>query len=138
MLVVQKSRRAALPTISVVILLNLIEQWLQGRGSRDVEILFKDVKQQLSWKKAPRAAALASVADLFLLLADVAPNGALPPAKLVTALQEAHKKEPVNFTSRPIMEWSEQMGGLIRMAFTKFVELTKEPQKTRTLSQALV
>ena len=64
MFVVQKSRRAALPTISVVILLSLIEQWLQGRGSRDVEILLRDVKQQLSWKKAPRAGPLAGVADL--------------------------------------------------------------------------
>ena len=92
MLVVERCCRAAYRTISVVVLLNRVEKWLAGRGSRDVEFLFKDVKQQLSWKKAPRAMALANVADLYALFADVAPNAALPPIKLATALQAADKK----------------------------------------------
>ena len=89
-------------------------------------------------RRLPGQRPLPTWLTFYALLAYVAPNADLPPTKLATALQEAHKKDPVNFTSKPIVEWSEQMGGLIRMAFSKFVDRTSEPQRTRTWNASVV
>jgi hypothetical protein len=88
------------------------------------------------WKKAPHPTSLASCCDLYLQLLPVAPNGSISPTKLHLALTALHNKSAVNFTGREMVAWSDDMGALIRMGFTKLVESVPEPHRSRVLVKA--
>ena len=132
----RRVRRAASPLISVGKLVEVLERWFEMRGTRDVTQLLSQIATGLSWKSRPKAAPLSSISDLLEMLADLAPNGALPPSKLATALRMAHGNKAVNYTGTALEQWADNTGGLIRMAFGKMPLLLEDPQRTRTLTQA--
>ncbi len=85
-----KRRLTADPDMSVADIMECFEKWFGKRGSRDVSGMLEVAKQTSSWKTAPSAAVLDGVNDLFVELAQKAPNTALAPTKVILALKLLH------------------------------------------------
>lgn len=132
----RRQRRSASVTISVAMLLDCLEDWMSARGSRDIGSMLAPVAEGMTFKTRPRAAPLAAVADLASRLAAVAANGAVPPTKMSSALRVAHQAKACNYSGLQIEVWAENMGSIIRLMLSKFMELKAEPQYTRTMTKA--
>ena len=82
--------------------------------------LLAPMRKTVTWKTAPLAIPLAMFAPLYEKLAELSPQGILPPKKTTLALLAIHNKKPVNFTSRANADWADDMSSLIRAAFSKY------------------
>ena len=112
-------RRAPDAMISLAALLEALERWAVARGSRDVNTLLRPA-QRVTWKTAPQAEVLAAVADLFVGLFGLAPNGVLPSKKLSMSLEKWHEQSPVNFGTLTMAVWGPRTAELLRMVAAKF------------------
>ena len=102
----KRRRLSADPSLGVDVLMGVIEGWIAEKGCRDITSMMKLVSSQLTWKSAPTAEALGSVAGLCKRLVEVAPNGVVPACKLALALRYCNNKSPINYTASDIKEWS--------------------------------
>jgi len=113
------------------------EDFMEAMKSRDFSSLLKDLKQETTWKNAPKASVLGRYSVLFSGLADVCPNGVLPPKKTTLALLACHRKRPINFSGQADVDWADEMGTIVRAAFAKFRELScSQDACRRCLSKA--
>ena len=131
----KRPRRCADPQVSTADICSAIEGWLAERQSRDFSSLFAPMTQAQSWKAAPRPAALAELADLFIKLVSVAPNGSLPPKKTALSLVHVHSRQPINFTAKPVQDGADDHSAYLRIGFKKYVECLSEPIRSRTLNK---
>jgi len=124
--VVSKGRtRTSSPAELTVGALELkFEDYMEAMKSRDFSSLLKDLKQETTWKNAPKASVLGRYSVLFSGLADVCPCGVLPPKKTTLALLACHRKRPINFSGQADVDWADEMGTIVRAAFAKFRELS--------------
>ena len=77
-----------------------------------------------------------SVLGVWQDFATLAPNGALPPAKVSAALKVVHQHKAANYTGFPLDAWAEEWGGVLRMTMSQYIKLLREPQRSRTMAKA--
>ena len=63
-----------------------IGNFLELKGTRDIGAVFRPFLERTSWKTSPNVELLAPLCPLFHSLAEVAPNGAIMPTRLVQSL----------------------------------------------------
>ena len=63
----QRSRSVAVPEVTASRLEEQLEKWMEQRGSRDVGGMVGKCADGVTWKTAPKASFVSSIADLLLL-----------------------------------------------------------------------
>ena len=135
--VAKKERRAADGSITVAAIMNALEGWLsEAEDDRHIKRHFSDKCAHVGWKTAPEAKSLAAMASLYVRLARVARNGALPPKKTEQALFNIDADRRANFTSLNSTDWASEVGGVVRMVFGKYVDLLKQSAYMRCMKKA--
>ena len=108
------------PGVSTGALEDALSEWIGQQKTRDFVALTRELQASITWKNAPKPEVLANFASLFLKLATISPNGVLLPKKVSAALQEVHRKAPINFSSMQIEHFGDFYSELLRATFSKF------------------
>ena len=67
------------------------------------------------------------MSELYVWMAQLARNGALPPKKTEMALEGVNADRKANFTNLPDSDWAGDVGYKTRCVFSKYVELKTRP-----------
>ena len=126
-----RSRLVVPKDLDVSQIQDALEAWMAKKGSRDLATLLGDLVKHTSWKSAPRAETLAQYSDLYLELVKVTPTAILPAKKTMLAICALHRARPVNFTSKPLDVWSDEMSLALRAGLQKYRELSKDSEAHR-------
>ena len=86
-----RMRRSADSRIGVYHIVDALERFVAARGNRDLAMLMRGVLKSTTWKTAAQIGPLAEVADLYGILAEVAPNAILPPKFTAKAIERMHE-----------------------------------------------
>ena len=126
-----RARLAVPKDITVAAIQDVFEDYLKGSNTRDLTSLLADLQRHTSWKSAPRAETLAQYAGLYQLLMKLSPTGILPPKFTMMALVALHKVKPVNFTSKPLDIWADELSMTIRAGLQKYRDVAKDCEAHR-------
>ena len=108
-------------------LMEVFRQWLQARGTRDLQGLLRLTLSCTTWKTAPSAAVLSDLSDLYYLLFSCCPNTAIPRELLKCALEKLHLEAPIKFVGRELGDWCHAMGEVLRMVAADWRSLANGP-----------
>lgn len=120
MAMIAKKRRCASEFATVESLEHVFEEYLSSTHTRDMSEVFAEFKKSVSWKTAPVPGLLAEHAPLYEKLVEICPNAVLPPKRTSMALMAVHKRKPINFSTKSVENWADEMGAVIRAGCSKF------------------
>ena len=122
--------------ISVAQLQACFESFMSKMNSRDLHSLFKVAFAVHKFKWAPCPKAIGSLAVLLSELLDVAKNGALPRARLATAIMSCHGFKACNYSGEETEVWAQKIGEVTRVQCTHLRKLLDPEQRSITYKKA--
>ena len=111
-------------------LINLLEEWMHRKGSRDMSRLLRCL-EIISWRTRPKASELFPIIDLLQSLLSLTSVPLLHQRKLKNALTMMHDNCPINFSRIPIDLWADKTASKLRCALRKLLDLHQDPEQYR-------
>ena len=121
-----KGRLVSDPSIGVSDLMASLQDYMQTRNSRDLELIL-EIPRGTSWKTAINCEWLATVSSLFQGYAKVAPNTMLPPKKHRAALAQLRQEGKINFSRKSDADFFDYVDEMLRVCFSQFRQLAQSP-----------
>ena len=122
-----KGRLVSDPAIAVSDLMNVVEDHMKEKKSRDLEKVLQ-VPKMTSWRTGVDVAWLAYLAPLFKRFAAVAPNTMLPPKKFRTAVMNLNQQQKTNFGSKSDDDHADYIDQMCRIAFAQYRQLAQSAE----------
>jgi hypothetical protein len=125
----KRQRLSADPNIKLSDIAKCVEDYLAVSGTRDLHGLLQDAASTATWKTSPGQSvdALAGLAPLLRTLAEVAPNGVLPPKLTAKAILTCHQNRPCNFSRKDDLSFSDHCSSVLRVCMSKMRDLRNDP-----------
>ena len=114
-------RLVADPTVTVGMLEEDIEAWLEHTSSRDILRLVAHVRDTCTYKRSPAGCvkAIVSIAALLYICLQRCPNAVLPRMLFARAVENVHARASVYFGERAIRLVADEFMGTVRCALAK-------------------
>ena len=108
----------------------VLEKYMEDRGSRDLKSLLLPMEETMLWKTVPKLAMLLTFVDFYALLFEQAPNTVCLHTQLVAAILFCHGERPCIFGSGHTDLSAGLISNVIRMGAAKWRAL-KQDQRCR-------